>query len=263
MFEEVNTYDDKIKNIVDFIKDNMDDILGIAEKVGIALLGWKVSQAFTGVLGTLGSLVAAGAIIALTWDVTTIMDRQYLETGDEGWLVADALTNFVGATLAGTIIGDVLGGAAGLITAGIELTVSAGITYGIVMANEEDDRSLALMDLATVKGVIGEILLSAGFGIIAGPPGIVLGAALGGAMFVISAAISTVIEQIETAEQIADNAFAETGEGGISVQDIYDALQTKMDAYAENYNLVLKAFENVPALKSELAEAFSTLDSLS
>lgn len=262
MFEEVEKFDKGVRNVVDFIKDNFDDILGMAKKVGVALLGWKVSKAFSGLIGDLGVLLAAGATIDLTWEVTTMVDRQYMKTGDEGWLVADALTNLVGATLAGSMVATVLGGAAGLITAGFTLAVSAGISYGIAMESEDEDKKKALADLAIAKGVIGDILLAAGFGIVAGPPGIILGAALGGAMFVISAAVSMVVEQIETAEQIADKAFSETGEGGIPVAEVYGALQAKLDKYAENYNLTLKAFENVPTLKSELAEAFTTLDSM-
>lgn len=263
MFEQVDQFDDKVKSVVNFIKDNLDDILGIATKIGAALLGWKFSKVFGGLLGDLGALVAAGAIVALTWDVTTMVDKQYMKTGDEGWLVADALTNLVGATLAGGIVASVLGGAAGLITAGITLTVSAGISYGIAMAHEEEDNAKALADLGIVKGVIGDILLAAGFGIVAGPPGIVIGAALGLAMFTISAGVSMIIEVIETAEQIADKAFSETGKGGVPVKEVYDALQAKLDKYAENYKLTLKAFENIPALKSDLAEAFMSLDSLS
>ena len=113
MFEQVSEFDNRIKKIVDFIKRNIDDIWDIAKKIGIALLGWKVSTAFTGLLSQLGSLVAAGAVIGITWQVTTLFDREYMKTGEAGWLVADAITNLVGATLAGGIISTVLGGAAG------------------------------------------------------------------------------------------------------------------------------------------------------
>ena len=139
-FDWIGVFDNKIKKITEFIKDNLNEIWDIAKKAGAAILAWKVSGMFTGLLGDLAALAAAGLVIGIAWDITTLVDRQYMKTGDTGWLVADALTNLLGATLAGGIVSTVLGGAAGLVTAGIELTVSAGISYGIAYADRKSTR---------------------------------------------------------------------------------------------------------------------------
>ena len=263
MFEEVSEFDNAVKKVTDFIKDNMGDVVDLVKKAGIALLAWKFSKAFTGVLGTIGALVAAGEVIAISWKLTEMFDEKYLEEHDDGWLVADALTNLVGATLAGGIVATVLGGGAGLITAGIELTVSGGISYGIALAHEEDDKAEALKTLGLIKFAIGDLLMAAGFAIVAGPAGFVVGAALGAVMFTIAATVEVVVEQIKTAEEIADQAFAKTGEGGISVDEIFSALQTKFDEASKNFSLSIDAFSNVPTLKTDLAEAVKNIGSLS
>lgn len=263
MFEEVGEFDNKIKNIVGFIKNNMKDVIDLVKKAGVAILAWRFSELFTGVLGTVTSLLAAGKVLSISWKLTEMFDKQYLETHEDGWLVADALTNLVGATLAGGIVSTVIGGAAGLITAGIELTVSGGISYGIYMANEEGDKIEALKQLSLVKGVIGDILLAAGFAIIAGPPGLVFGAVAGAVMFTIAAGVSVVIQQYRSAEEIANDAFSSTGENGIKVDEIFASLQEKLTDMSKGYSLVLEAFSGSGQLKTDLAESFATITSLS
>lgn len=265
MFEEVGKFDSTIKKITDFIKDNYNDILDIAKKIGLAVLAWKASTAFTGFLSDLFALGAAGMIIGISWDITTLVDRQYMKTGDTGWLVADALTNLLGATLAGTIVSTVLGGAAGLVTAGIELTVSAGISYGIAYANEAGDKADALKKLSAIKLAIGTAAMSVGFGIATGSAflGILSAAVVAAPLFTLSAAVAIVIEQYRSAEEIAREAFAETGEGGIKVDEVFKALQDELDKAASGYSLVIEAFSGAGQLKTDLAEAFETVSMLS
>lgn len=58
MFEEVGTYNEDVKNVVDYIKDHFDEIMTVAKAIGAAILAWKVSKAFGGVIGQLGKLAA-------------------------------------------------------------------------------------------------------------------------------------------------------------------------------------------------------------
>lgn len=265
MFEQVSDFSNDVKKVVDFLKDNMDDILNIAKKIGLAILAWKASSLLTCLLSDLFALTAAGLIIGITWDITTLLDRQYMKTGDAGWLVADALTNLLGATLAGTIVAKVLGGAAGLVTAGIELTVSAGISYGIAYSNEDQDRAQALKDLAAIKAAIGYAAMAVGFGIASGSAGIgmLVAAEVAAPLFVLSAAVSIIIEQYRSAEEIAREAFAGTGEGGIKVDEVFKALQDELNKATEGYSLVIEAFSGAEGLKTDLAEAFETVSQLS
>lgn len=58
MFEEVGTYNEDVKNVVDYVKDHFDEIMTVAKAIGAAILAWKVSKAFGGVIGQLGKLAA-------------------------------------------------------------------------------------------------------------------------------------------------------------------------------------------------------------
>lgn len=133
MFEEVGQFDSKIKEIVTWLKDNMDEVKRIAGLIGTALLGWKFSTAFAGTLGTLGALVAAGAIIAITWNMTSLFNGKYLETKNIGWLIADVLTTALGALATRSLITSVLGTGYGYVAAGIVLAVSATATVVSVL----------------------------------------------------------------------------------------------------------------------------------
>lgn len=265
MFTEESNFGEGVKNIVGFIKDNFGDIQNIAGEIGVAVLAWKASAAFSGLISSLFSLVTAGLIMKITWDVTTFVDGQYMQTGDPGWLVADALTNLVGSTLAGTVVGTVLGGAAGLITAGITLAVSAGISFGIAYANEPGDRANALKDLAAIKATIATLATSIGFGIATGSGllGFGVGAVVTAPLIVLTAAVAIVVEQYRTAEEIARQAFAATGEGGISVDHIFNALQTELDRAAAGYHLVYKAFEGAADIKQDLTDVVTQVSQLS
>lgn len=52
MFEQVSVFDEKVKKVFGWFQDHLQEILSIAKLVGAALLGWKLSTAFTGVIGT-------------------------------------------------------------------------------------------------------------------------------------------------------------------------------------------------------------------
>lgn len=265
MFEEVGEFDNRIKKITDFIKDNLDDVWRIAKGIGAAILAWKVSNMFTGFIGDLAALAAAGIVIGVAWDITFLTDHQYMKTGDPGWLVADALTNLLGATLAGGIVAKVLGGAAGLVTAGIELTVSAGISYGVAYANAASDQADALKKLSAIKAAIGYAAMAVGFGIASGSAGIGLLAAavVAAPLFTLSAAVAIVVEQYRTAEEIAREAFSGTGKNGIKVDEVFKALQDELDKATAGYSLVIEAFSGAGQLKTDLGEAFETVTMLS
>lgn len=125
MFEQVNEYSKTIKALVDGIKKNFGSILDFAKKIGLAMIGWKMASSLTGILGTLGGLLAAGEIITINFKLTSMFDEQYLKTGDIGWFVADVLTTALGTFLTYSVIKKVLGTGAGEVAAGINLVVNA------------------------------------------------------------------------------------------------------------------------------------------
>ena len=124
MFEESYEFNDKIKSAVEWIKDHMDSILAIAKSIGVAILAWKVSRAFGGLIGDLASLVLGGALIDIGLRVA--YEGAY-EAGYNGGFDAASFIATVGgsitAAIGGAIIGykffgtwgSVIGGALGLI----------------------------------------------------------------------------------------------------------------------------------------------------
>lgn len=68
MFEEVNEFSEEVKGIVSWIQDHMEMIKGIAAAIGVAILGWKLSKAFSVGLNNLSSLLleSMGIVVGLT-----------------------------------------------------------------------------------------------------------------------------------------------------------------------------------------------------
>ena len=150
MFEEMFTFDKKIKDIVDWIKNNVEKIKELALDIGAAILAWKVGTAFSGLLSTLAWLLAGKKIIDLEFKLSALFNEQYLQTGDEGWLVADVLTTFIGGALMHKVLDAVLKTGTGY--AGIVITLGVTALAGILTLIGDNDVSAlskeALIDSA-------------------------------------------------------------------------------------------------------------------
>ena len=260
MFEEVSEFDETVKGIIDFIKDNMDDVLGLAKTIGATILGWKLSDALLGGVDKLSSIVKIGLIIALSYEATKVIDEAYGETGDAMLLVADAALNGALAAVAGKLANAAFGKGAGSIAAGIVLSVSAGVSFAeaLKLKEAEDNAKWKMLALtAAIKAGIAMALVSAGL-IKLGA-----GAALGIAGGVITVALITSItfiteftaEAMQSAEDTAKAAFSETGAGGINPQDYVDALEKEFKKQTSAAQLVIDAYVNVPDLKDTLQTA--------
>ena len=191
MFEEVGEFSEEIKALVSWIEDHMDSILGLAIAIGTAILAWKVSEAFSGLLSQLAGLLAAVAVFTITMQLVWLFDQEYLKTGDIGWLVADLLTTALGATIAGVIVGQILGGAWGYYAAGFTFMVSA-LTSIIALLGATDvsalsEKSILLAIDAGLKAGAGLALIAYGAGY-----NLVTAASIGasGALFTFGAVIA-------------------------------------------------------------------------
>lgn len=151
MFEQVSRFD----NIFGAIQEQFGSVWELVKRIGLAILGWKFSSVFTGVLGALGSLVAAGAIIDLVFNVSEMMSKQYAKTGNIGWLVGDVLTTILGAALATKVLTPILGGAAASVAIPLTFAVSAGATIKALIENTDisalDERSIKLAATAALE----------------------------------------------------------------------------------------------------------------
>ena len=212
MFEEVGSYDSKIKNLVEVINNGFGDILGLAKEIGVAVLGWKASAAFSGLIGAIGGLVAGGALIDMTFKVAQELDRQYMKTGETGWLVADQLQTLLGGVLAGKVLKKVLGGEIAKVA--IPITFAVGAIASIkALVGEKDVSALSekgiLMELnSALKGGVatGAALYSLG----RYTAGASIGGGIGGALFTFGLAvgIKAIAEAADTKEITRDTIKA-------------------------------------------------------
>ena len=140
------------------LKKYYQDILGIVKKIGLVLAAWKLSSALTGVVGSLASLVALGGTIALTFDVTTLLNKAYMDTGNPGWLLMDILTTAVGAFFAKTIAKKMfgslggIGAKAGTIAMSLTVVISAIADIISVLGNVDTDALSPENILTSIKG---------------------------------------------------------------------------------------------------------------
>lgn len=168
MFEEQYAFAEPIRDIVSFLKDNFEDIMHVAIGIGTAIKAWGLSKKFEGTLGKILGGITGLLVMGVTWKITDDSDEHFLGGDGAGWLVTNVLTNALGATLAGTIAQNVIGGKAGVITAGITLAVSGGID--IVNAfKSTSEHGLGLEEFATsllgsAKEGVMAALLAVGFG---------------------------------------------------------------------------------------------------
>lgn len=155
MFAKVGEYSETIKMLVDGINEKFGGIWNLAKRIGIAVLGWKVASAFSGTIATLGAIVAGAGLIALEFDISAMLNGNYLKTGDEGWLVADVLQTLIGGVLMQKILSKVLAGQYAFLGMPIMLTVSAlaGITtvIGSVDSDALSEESLKATIINALK----------------------------------------------------------------------------------------------------------------
>lgn len=138
MFEQVNQFDEGVQESISFLNDHLGGITEILKKAGIILLGWRFSRAFTGMLGTIGSLVAGGALISLGIDFTygagfDAGSKGYFDTQDMLRAIVGGIASAIGGALITRALG--FGGAIGF---GIGLTVAAIATLIGYVRGQQD-----------------------------------------------------------------------------------------------------------------------------
>ena len=193
LFENVYQFDTKLKEITDFLKENFESIKAMAIATGVAILGWKLSTGFAEVLPTLSKiagLIGVGAVIGITLQADWLLTNKYLQTGEEGWLIAGALTTAVGSVAAAAMAKQIFGGNAGYYAAGITLALSA-VTD--IVANIKNTNVAAFSKESLLTSVSSALKLGGAAGIIlsaAGMSGLpLLIAASGGAALTFLASI--------------------------------------------------------------------------
>ena len=126
MFEEVNQFDEKVKEVFSFIEDHLGGIVGLATKLGTIFLGWRMSKAFSGILGQLGKLIAGGAMMVLGVELAF---GGGFEAGKKGYFDTGDLIASIGGTIATAIGGSLITSALGF---GSGVGFAIGITVGVI-----------------------------------------------------------------------------------------------------------------------------------
>ena len=126
MFEEMDEFSDTVKDIINFIEDHLGGIEGLAKKIAAIILGWKISKAFSGVLGQLGELVAGGALLVLGVELAY---GGGFEAGTKGYFDTGDLIATIGGWLASAIGGSLITSALGF---GSNVGLYIGLGVGIV-----------------------------------------------------------------------------------------------------------------------------------
>lgn len=265
MFEEITQFDEKIREIVSFLQDNLQSIEAMALGIGAALLAWKFSSAFTDILPVLSQILGiltVAATIAITLQLGWILTDQYLDTGEDGWLWASCLSTAVGTTAAYAIAKKLFNGKVGLYTASITLAASA--VTDIVADIQHTD--VSAFDAKSIKTRIKAALeggAAAGIALLAGGVGLGTVAAVGA---VTALAIFGVATLLKIATQ--DNTEVQWGNLELTQEQIQQYVKGNMftadtDVYIKKLNAVLDNKESLEqSLREQLASINNELDIL-
>lgn len=193
MFEEITKFDGKLREIVGFIKDNIESIRDMAIAAGAAILSWKLGNAFMEslpLLSTIFGYVGTAAVIAITVQADWLLTNQYLDTGEEGWLFASLLSTAVGSTIAWAMARKLIGGAAGTYAVGISLLLSA---LADIKANIDHTDVDAFSKESILTNIKAALTGGIGVGFIAAATGATMAGTLvaagGGALFIFGVAL--------------------------------------------------------------------------
>ena len=250
MFEEENKFSK-------FITDNFEQLKKIATDIGAILGSWALSSMFTGAISDIFGLIAAGALVKLVLDVTTLFDNQYAKTGEQGWLIANVLTTALGGLLEYEMVKKVLGKEAALVSTAITVAVSAGADFAVAKDTANEGRRAMLQLMGGVKAAAATALATmgfklAGFGLGASLLGGVL---LAGMTIIITYSTQIAAKKAEEYRQMAEEAFWLSGVNGIDPAKYVEELQTEFDNLTQNYKLTYNAFIEVPDLGTKLSDA--------
>ena len=268
MFEEVDKFDDKVKWLTDFVKDNLTEIEALAGAIGTALIGWKLSNAFAKELPLLSKIAtgfAAAGTIAISLLLTDLTGKAFADTGNPVWLIADALTGAVGAYLAGKLVTKIAGGAAGTVTTGFTLILEGAVNIKnavSAMSDQQEGRAWALGALGSIEAGIGSALVAKGLGATV-TGSILAGTATFGFTALLTAAILLDAKRAASYKQMAMDAFRKTGENGISAEDYLAELQARFDELTKNAHLVIDPSIELEDSQGKFKESIESLKSLS
>lgn len=223
---------DKLKPLVQWITDHLQEIGLIAGTIGATLLAWRLStKFFRGInaasltLGQIHSLVAAGASAVVTIGVSAILENKGLAGGkNENWgkLIASWLTSAVGSAVTGKIVKRAFGAVAGKYAAGATLAISTLTSiraiYDDVKTDGFDLKTLADGIWTAVKGAAAGGLVA-----LAGGASLAVGASIGAGLTLVGLGLALTIANIDV-----DKEGAKWGNLALTKEEITKYVQEKL-----------------------------------
>lgn len=229
---KINKIYDKLKPLVQWITDHLQEIGLIAGTIGATLLAWRLStKFFRGInaasltLGQIHSLVAAGASAVVTIGVSAILENKGLAGGkNENWgkLIASWITSAVGSAVTGKIVKRAFGAAAGKYAAGATLAISTLTSiraiYDDVKTDGFDLKTLADGIWTAVKGAAAGGLVA-----LAGGASLAVGASIGAGLTLVGLGLALTIANIDV-----DKEGAKWGNLALTKEEITKYVQEKL-----------------------------------
>lgn len=215
--EQIDKWQEKLKPFVDWIKENLNEILNVVKIIGIGLLAWKLSISFLNGVMMLKNLAKAGLSIPLTITAGGVLAgtgfaiefsgiknaiQEELNKFNFGEIILGGLTGTAGSGLLGKGIGQLIakafsssavakaitagggtistgliGAAIGAIVAGIPMFV-AGV-YDAIMNGLNILNSLLIPAGSTLAATGIGAIIGVAVGSVGGPAGAAIGALVG------------------------------------------------------------------------------------
>lgn len=213
MFTEVGKFDEKIRKTVEWIKRNMDWIKEAAELVGLAIAGWSISTLLGGTIGTLLGWATTGVIGVAEFKINFTFDEKYIQTGDEGWLLANILTTAFGGVLAMTLMKKLTGSegaayAAVSIILGVSATADLVAVLGHTDVSALSKENLSLAVLAALKLGLATTFMAYAFAGMGWGSAAVVGLGATGLVFGAEVGIKAIIGDVITGEITQESVIA-------------------------------------------------------
>lgn len=249
----------KFEPTLNWIKDHLDEILAVAEAIGVAVLTWKIAKSFipdmrlirTDLKKLLSVAVSVGTIVVMA-SLVYKFDNKFMETGKYGYLIADGLSTALSTFIVGKVIKNAFKGKSGQYAAAATLAISAGTTIKAIY----DDVAASGFDWNTIKaGIWAVIKGGAAGGVLAFALGtsVINGVAVGAAITLGVGAIITLI-----ACEVHDRAMrnpAKWGEKSLTPDEIEKMAESMFEFdITPRINLIAGAIENEDTAKKNLNE---------
>lgn len=256
MFENVTKFDENIREIADFLKNNFETIKAIALEIGAAILAWKLGNSFAETLPTLSKIMgfaATGLTIAITLQANWILTNQYLDTGKEGWLLASMLTTAVGSTAAWAIAKKLIGGQAGLYAAGITLAFTA-VTD--IIANVQHTDVSAFSKESVLTNLKAALSAGAAAGILLKATGAAAALGTAGTLFA-AGGVALAVFAVATLLKLATAGATNYEWGSIELSD------EEIEAWTKKNMFDITAYATITKIEAVLADKENLTVSLS